>query len=431
VDAKPPTRMWYAGHAERTRLTLRRGDAQKLSATMTLPISALNEPATTSWVRGAVNSMMMMVLLFLATCFLAYSNGANDNFKGVASLFGSRATTYRTAIAWATVTTFFGSIVSIFFAQKLLIRFSGKGLIPDQIVGSEYFLLAVALGAGTTVIVATLTGFPVSTTHALTGAIMGGGMVAVGSEVNVQSLGKGFLLPLLLSPILAVVLAGPLYLLLRLLRLHFGISKEWCICVGETQQFVPIPQPASVMTLQMAVPPTLQITIGEQAQCAERYTGTFLGFGAQKLMDGVHFLSAGVVSFARGLNDTPKIAAMLLIIKAMNIRWGLLAVAAVIALGGLLNAKKVAETMSVKITSMNHGQGFAANVSTGVLVILASKYGLPVSTTHVSVGSLFGVGLTTGKANVRVVLSIVLSWVLTLPCAALLGGLVYWLLTHA
>jgi inorganic phosphate transporter, PiT family len=182
--------------------------------------------------------LALTLLLFLATCFLAYSNGANDNFKGVASLFGSRATSYRVAIAWATVTTFGGSIASIFLAQKLLTRFSGKGSVPDQFVGSEYFLLAVALGAGATVIAATLTGFPVSTTHALTGAIMGSGMVPAGSEVNVQSLGKGFLLPLLLSPILAIALAGPLYLLLRLLRLRFGISKEWCICLGETQQFV-------------------------------------------------------------------------------------------------------------------------------------------------------------------------------------------------
>ena len=87
--------------------------------------------------------------------------------------------------------------------------------------------------------------------------------------------------------------------------------------------------------------------------------------------------------------------------------------------------------MSFKITSINHGQGFAANVTTGVLVILASKYGLPVSTTHVSVGSLFGIGFTTGKPNVQVILGIVLSWVLTLPCAALLGGLGYWLFAHA
>jgi PiT family inorganic phosphate transporter len=369
----------------------------------------------------------MIVLLFLATCFLAYSNGANDNFKGVASLFGSKTASYRTAIGWATVTTFAGSICSIFFAQTLLKKFSGKGLVPDQIVGSEYFLLAVALGAGLTVIIATLTGFPVSTTHGLTGAIIGSGIVAVGTQVNFQSLGKGFLLPLLLSPILAVILAAPLYLFLRFLRLRFGITKEWCICVGEKREVIPIPQPASAMAVQVAEPPKLDVCVGEQAQCAERYAGSFLGINSQKVMDTAHFLSAGVVSFARGLNDTPKIAALLLVIKSLDIQWGLVTVAVSIAIGGLLNARKVAETMSLKITAMNHGQGFAANLSTGILVILASRYGLPVSTTHVSVGSLFGIGLTTGKANMRVVLGILLSWLLTLPCAALIAGFVYWL----
>ena len=309
----------------------------------------------------------MIIFLFLAACFLAYSNGANDNFKGVASLFGSGTTSYRSAIGWATVTTFAGSISSIFLARTLLTRFSGKGLVPEQIVGSPDFLLAVALGAGVTVIIAALTGFPVSTTHGLTGAMIGSGLVAAGAEVNLQSLGRGFLLPLLLSPVLAVVLAAALYLLLARLA------------------------------------------------------------PSQRAMDASHFLSAGVVSFARGLNDTPKIAAMLLAIPALDTRRGSIAIAAAMAIGGLLNAKKVAETMSLKITLMDHKQGFAANLATGVLVILASRYGLPVSTTHVSVGSVFGIGLTTLKLNMRVVLGVLLSWVLTLPCAALVAGLVFWL----
>ena len=150
-----------------------------------------------------------------------------------------------------------------------------------------------------------------------------------------------------------------------------------------------------------------------------------LGLTAQQIMDGAHFLSAGVVSFARGLNDTPKIVAMLLLLKWLDIRWGFFAVAMTMAVGGLLNARKVAETMSHKITAMNHGQGFSANLTTGILVILASFFGLPVSTTHVSVGALFGIGLTTGQANPRVMLNIVLSWLITLPCAAIIGGAAY------
>src|SRR5437016_1545818 len=135
---------------------------------------------------------MLVCALFLATCFLAYSNGANDNFKGVASLFGSSTCGYKTAITWATATTFAGSITAIFLAQSLLKKFSGKGLVPDTLVGSEQFILAVAIGAGLTVILATLTGFPISTTHGLTGAIIGCGLVAVGNGVNFSALGKGF-----------------------------------------------------------------------------------------------------------------------------------------------------------------------------------------------------------------------------------------------
>jgi len=150
-----------------------------------------------------------------------------------------------------------------------------------------------------------------------------------------------------------------------------------------------------------------------------------LGLTAQQIMDGAHFLSAGVVSFARGLNDTPKIVAMLLLLKWMDIRWGFFAVAVTMAVGGLLNSRRIAETMSHKITAMNHGQGFSANLTTGILVILASFFGLPVSTTHVSVGALFGMGMATGQANPRVMLNIVLSWIVTLPCAAFIGGVAY------
>jgi len=374
---------------------------------------------------------MILIALLLATGFLAYSNGANDNFKGVASLFGCRAASYRTAIWWATATTFAGSISAIFFAQSLLKKFSGKGLVPDAIAGSEAFLLAVALGAGLTVILATLRGFPISTTHGLTGAIIGVGVVAVGNGVNFSALGKGFMLPLLLGPVLAIALGALLYFLLRLLRLGCGIRKEMCICVGTEERVVAVPQPGSILAMSAVAPaPALTLTIDEQLNCRERYAGSFLGVGSQQVMDAAHFLSAGVVSFARGLNDTPKIVAMLLLWKALDIRWGFTAVGLAMAAGGILQARRVAVTMSRKITAMNHGQGFSANLATGILVILASKFGLPVSTTHVSVGALFGIGLATGQANSRVMLGIALSWLATLPCAAVLAGTTYWLLTR-
>ena len=98
------------------------------------------------------------------------------------------------------------------------------------------------------------------------------------------------------------------------------------------------------------------------------------------------------------------------------------------ALGGLLHAKAVANTMSHRITTMNHGQGLTANLVTGVLVTTASLHGLPVSTTHVSVGSLLGIGAGTSQINSRVSGTILVSWLLTLPVAALLSGSLFWLL---
>ena len=370
----------------------------------------------------------MTILLLAAVAFLAYSNGANDNFKGVAALFGSRTATYRTAIAWATVTTFAGSVASILLSQSLLKKFSGKGLVPDALVGSQPFLLAVALGAGLTVILATRLGFPISTTHGLTGAIVGSGLVAVGNQVAFSVLGRQFLLPLLLSPVVAVLLGSIFYLGFRFARLRMGITKESCICIGADEIVVPLPQAASVLALERAG--RLALAVDSEAQCSERYAGAYLGVNCQKAMNGSHFVSSGIVSFARGLNDTPKIAALLLVVPALDVRWSLVLVAIAIAAGGLLNSRRVAETMSHKITNMNQGQGFSANLATGALVILASTLGLPVSTTHVSVGALFGIGVTTRQADYRVVSNILLSWVLTLPIAAVLSGAAYWFLTR-
>ncbi|MBI4327818.1 MAG: inorganic phosphate transporter [Chloroflexi bacterium] len=369
--------------------------------------------------------LVLGTLTFFAVCFLAYSNGANDNFKGVASLFGSRTCGYRPAISWATVATLAGGVAALFLAQTLLKKFSGKGLVPDALIASPQFVLAVAFGAGATVILATLLGFPISTTHGLTGALVGAGLVAASGRVNFAVLGKAFVMPLVLSPLLAVATGGVVYLAFHFARLRLGVTKEMCVCAGVEQLVVPLPQPNGVLAAQTL--PTISVAVDNPSACAERYTGTVLGVNAGRLLDTLHFLSAGAVSFARGLNDTPKIAALLLVASALDIRWGLVAVVVAIAVGGLLNGRRVADTMSHKITGMNAGQGFAANLSTALLVTTASVHGLPVSTTHVSVGSLLGMGIVTGQTKWKPVFGVLASWIITLPCAALLSGAAYWL----
>jgi PiT family inorganic phosphate transporter len=94
--------------------------------------------------------MTVFVLLFLITLFVAYANGANDNFKGVATLYGANVADYRTAITLATIATFLGCVASVFFAEALIKAFSGKGLVPDALAASPIFLLAVGTGAGAT-----------------------------------------------------------------------------------------------------------------------------------------------------------------------------------------------------------------------------------------------------------------------------------------
>jgi PiT family inorganic phosphate transporter len=363
---------------------------------------------------------MIVALIFFAVCFLAYANGANDNCKGVASLFGSRTCGYRAAITWATLTTLAGSVAALFLARALLGTFSGQGLVPDELVASPPFALAVAGGTGTTVLLATRLGLPISTTHGLTGALVGAGLASSANAVNIARLGKTFVLPLLVSPLLAVVTGGLVYLGFRFARLRLGVTKEMCVCAGVEQQVVPLPQPDGVFAAQSL--PTLSVAVDDPSACAQRYSGTVFGINAGRLLDSLHFLSAGAVSFARGLNDTPKIAALLLVAGVFDIRWGLLAVAGAMALGGLLQARRVAETMSHKITGMNPGQGFAANLSTALLVTTASLHGMPVSTTQVSVGSLVGMGVVTRQVHWAPVLGVLASWVITLPCAALLSA---------
>jgi len=263
----------------------------------------------------------------------------------------------------------------------LVKNFSGKGLVPNELIQTPIFAIAIALGAAITVFSATKIGMPISTTHSLVGALFGAGVVAVGSEFNFEKLGNTFLMPLIVSPLMAAILSLLAYLLFKFLR--------------------------------------------KQISSLNKEHPTVLGVSSSRILDGLHYLSSGIVSFARGLNDTPKIVGLLIIINTIAIEWNMISVAVIMVIGGLLNAKKVGETMSKKITKMNSGQGFTANMITGLLVTTASVHGLPVSTTHVSVGSLFGIGTVTKKADYNVIGKIILSWVLTLPIAAIISAIVF------
>lgn len=368
----------------------------------------------------------MIGLALFAGLVLAFANGSNDNIKGVATLYGSHTTTYRRALVWATLTTGLGSLMAVWLARELLARFSGKGIVAESLVAQNEFGVSVAIGAGLTVLLASRLGFPISTTHALIGSMIGAASASTGA-INWHLLATKLMAPLLVSPVVAIIGTAILYVVFRRLRLAIGIQKETCLCAGR-EVVETIPLCSEVIATERAE--QLSVSMGTNISCRQRYGGTLLGFDSRQSLDSLHFVSAGMVSFARGLNDTPKIAALLLIVPALTSLSASLLCGAAIALGGWIGAKKIAKTLSHEITEMNAGQGFTANIVTSFLVIVASRWGLPVSTTHVSCGSLFGVGTITGQAHWKPIGQILVAWMTTLPCGAAVAWLAYHILTR-
>src|SRR3954469_2235464 len=170
--------------------------------------------------------MTILAIVFAVAC-LAFANGANDNFKGVATLFGSGAATFRDALTWATVTTFGGSVAAVYLAEKLLKAFGGRGLVPNELAEQPTYAAAVALGAGLTVLLATRLGMPISTTHGIVGALIGAGYAA-GASVDLGKLGKDFVTPLIVSPFIALSATLVVYPLFRLVRRRLGVQEETC-----------------------------------------------------------------------------------------------------------------------------------------------------------------------------------------------------------
>ncbi|MEM9089307.1 MAG: inorganic phosphate transporter [Cyanobacteria bacterium P01_F01_bin.53] len=367
--------------------------------------------------------MALTILIVAAALWLAYGNGANDNFKGVATLYGSDTTTFRGALWWATATTFAGSVVSVAIARQLVVTFSGKGLVPDALASSPAFAASVGLGAALTIFIATFIGMPTSTTHALIGGLLGTGLAA-GAQIGTGVLLTKFAIPMLTSPILAIAIAAILYSIFKTVRSRSGITKKTCVCVADGSLQPVLVGANGVMTSSAT---GLALDIDENSQCIERYQGKVVGIDAQKSLDTMHYLSAGAVCFSRAVNDTPKIAALLLTtaILPSSIGVGLIGIA--VALGGIIQSRQVAETMSKRITDLSPGQGFTANITTAALVLFASRLGVPVSTTHVSCGSIFGIGAANRSGRWNTISKILTTWATTLPMAAVLSGGIYWL----
>jgi inorganic phosphate transporter, PiT family len=375
--------------------------------------------------------MDVQLVLFALLLALAFANGTNDVSKAIATLVGTGITNYRTAIVWGTVWTVLGACASSLVATAMVKTFS-SGLIAPGTATPPALALAVLLGAMSWVLIASRTGLPVSTTHALTGAIVGAGLAAFSRDELIWSaIAKKIALPLLLSPALALTMSVLLHPALRTATARW---ESVCLCLLPASRALVMIDAKGMTRTLFQTTGLGQPVVAVPSQCDRAgLQGITVG------LDSIHWISSGLASFARGVNDAPKIAAMVLLGSA-GASWPgahfqvttFVGVALAMGLGSYLGGLRVTEVLAEKVTTMDHAEGLSANLTTSSLVLVSATMGLPVSTTHVSSSAIIGIGLLKGVTAVRwrTVRDMVLAWIVTLPAAGLLAWLAYFLLAR-
>ena len=378
----------------------------------------------------------MEYLLLPILLLVSFLNGTNDVSKGVATLVGSGLSGYRRALLWGSLWTAAGGVAAFFFASVLLKVFT-TGILAEDVTMTVSFSIAIGVGVCAWIFFATRFGMPVSTTHSIVGAICGPVLLTLGpSKILWSSLGYKVIAPLLLSPFLALFLTWVVY---KTGYAVFSKLSRYCICLESAKVSVELSKcgeaGGSVAatfsgTGETGEAGTVTLKAANVTECGDGLNPSTPWITRVDLSDIAHWLSSALISFARGMNDTPKIVAIIFASAAVtgaNLKPLFLLAVIAMALGGYLKGRRVTETLSKKITSMDRHDSVIANLSTAVLVVFASKLGMPVSTTHVSSSSIIGIGLrrNTREINRGVVCEMLLAWAVTLPVAAVVSAIVY------
>ncbi len=360
----------------------------------------------------------MSAALVLLVLLLAAANGANDVSRGIATLVGSGVAGYRRAVLWGSLWTAAGGVLAAWIATGLVATFSGAGLLLEAPAGPA-FLTAVAAGAIGWLLLATVTGLPVSTTHALTGGLIGAGLAIQGpGGVAWGAVGAKFALPLAVSPFLALGLMAVAFPAVQWTSRRL---TRYCVCVERVELVALGPAAA------LSGPPDTAARLVAGRDCPPEVVSRI---GA---VDALHWVTAGLTSFFRGVNDAPKILALGVAAWAsagLALGHLYLLVGLAMGLGSLVGGLRVTETLAHRVTAMTPEQGFGANLVTSVLVGTASRLGLPVSTTHLSSSAIIGLGVHTRSTRWGTVREMLLGWVVTIPVAGALGAGAYALLTQ-
>jgi PiT family inorganic phosphate transporter len=401
-----------------------------------------------------------IIIIVLAACcalFMAFSNGANDVANSFASAVGSKALTIKQALIISSTVTFLGALLLGGNVAACLV----EGLVHPTLFDEPHryilAMLTVLLASGTFILLSTLTGMPVSSTHSIVGGLTGITVVVAGwSAVDWAILGK-----ICISWILSPVLAGSLAYGLILFTRNYLILKNHPDPIEGVIQRLPLFVSASA-TLGLWVllwgTTLMKGTLWEitlLALSAAPVTYFIIKFWVHRWLKKAKNTPKGVeiafrklqigtscaVAFGNGANDVANsispVFAVYIVVTQGKIpqsltgdsmpSWILCLGGIGIVLGILSLGHKVMRTLGNKITYISNSRGFCIDYSVASVVLMASALGLPISTTHAATGAIVGAGFSTGIRSVRFSLlgKIFIAWIITVPSAAMITIVIY------
>ncbi len=406
---------------------------------------------------------VFLVMAIIFGGYMAWGIGANDVANAMGTPVGSGAITVKQAIIIAAIFEFAGA----FIAGGQVTKTIRKGIIdPSSIAGNPellvYGMLAALLAAGIWLMFASTRGWPVSTTHTIVGAIVGFASVGIGVDaVNWGKIGS-IVASWLVSPLIGGAIALLLMISIRKLILNtekpFDKAKLWApvyvFLVGWIVGLVTLFKGLKHLDFELTAVQSLvtataigivlafigkllinRVKVDPEADKEYHYASV------EKVFVPLMLFTAAAMAFAHGSNDVANaigpIAAVVSIVqsggevvqKAELPIWILVLGGAGIVIGLATMGYRVMETIGTKITELTPTRGYCATLAAAITVVLASKTGLPVSTTQIAVGAVMGVGLArgVGAIDMRVVGGIILSWLVTLPAGGILAALFFFL----
>jgi PiT family inorganic phosphate transporter len=408
-----------------------------------------------------------LILLVLAVAFgffMAWGVGANDVANAMGTSVGAGALTIKQAVIIAAVFEFAGA----YLAGGQVTSTIRKSIIDPVIFTDSpellvYGMIAALLAAGIWLLIASLNGWPVSTTHSIVGSIVGFAAVGIGFDAVSWGRVGTIVMSWVTSPLCAGILAFILFRSVQVLILDkedpFERAKKYIpyymFLVGFVMAMVTFLKGLAHVGLELTFLDATAYSVGvgiivvfigmvllRNIKVDKNADRDFHYASVEKVFAVLMIFTACGMAFAHGSNDVANAIGPLAAVNSVISSGGTVGSEAaipvwILALGGggialglIMYGHKVIATIGKGITHLTPSRGFAAELAAGTTVVLASGTGMPISTTHTLVGAVLGVGFARGIAaiNLRVIRTIFISWVITLPAGAILAIIIFYIL---